>query len=106
MPATVVRRAAECVGSFIGGLPAPARCAHGERSPAVTVAIMAWALWLAVPLLATALAAVAAWWRGRPRRTPDPEDAMRVHSAYLDALSSTPRGKARAQPKDLQNPGR
>jgi hypothetical protein len=62
---------------------------------------MAWAMWLAVPLLVTALAALITWWRGRPVRTPDAEQAMRAHAAYLDALIAAPRGTSRAEPKDL-----
>lgn len=62
---------------------------------------MSWAFWLAVPLVVTAGAAVLSWWRGRPPRHFAPEDAMRAHNAYLDALTATPRGKGRAEPTDL-----
>ena len=52
---------------------------------------MTWALWLAVPVGATALAALWAWWRGyRVRRAGRPlgtEAAVRAHSEYLDALT-------------------
>jgi hypothetical protein len=51
---------------------------------------MTWAVWLAVPIGATTIAALWSWWRGwrirlaaRPLRT---EAAMRAHSEYLDAL--------------------
>ncbi len=48
---------------------------------------MAWAVWLAVPIVVTALAALWAWWRGRPRRAPTVREAMQAHRAYLDALA-------------------
>lgn len=62
---------------------------------------MAWAFWLAVPLVITAGTAVFGWWRGRPPRHHGPEDAMRAHTAYLDALTAAPRGKGRAEAEDL-----
>jgi hypothetical protein len=46
----------------------------------------AWALWLAGPIVATALAAVWVWWRGLPARVPSPKKTMAQHQAYLDAL--------------------
>lgn len=49
----------------------------------------AWALWLAGPVVATALAAVWVWWRGRPAKVPHPKQAMAEHRAYLDALRRT-----------------
>ncbi|HEY7049197.1 MAG TPA: hypothetical protein VH373_18400 [Jatrophihabitantaceae bacterium] len=49
----------------------------------------AWALWLAGPVVATALAALWVWWRGRPARVPRPKKAMAEHRAYLDALRQT-----------------
>lgn len=66
-----------------------------------TVTTMSWAFWLAVPLVVTAGTAALSWWRGRPPRYPKPEDAMRAHTAYLDALSATPRGKGRPEPEEL-----
>jgi hypothetical protein len=50
---------------------------------------MAWALWLAVPILATALAAVGTWWSARPSgpaRRSDTADAMQAHRDYLYPL--------------------
>jgi hypothetical protein len=66
---------------------------------------MSWALWLAAPLAVTTIAALLSWWRGRPVRTPQPLDAMRAHAAYLDALVTAPRGKARIDATDIVNPG-
>ncbi|HEY7007624.1 MAG TPA: hypothetical protein VH395_01710 [Jatrophihabitantaceae bacterium] len=60
---------------------------------------MTWALWLAVPVGATTLAAlwswVAGWWARRADRPLDTEAAMRAHSEYLDALGIPARGTAR-----------
>lgn len=60
---------------------------------------MTWALWLAVPIGATALAAIWSWWRGyRVRRAGRPlgtEAAVREHSAFLDALTIPARSAAR-----------
>ena len=65
---------------------------------------MTWALWLAVPIGATALAAVWAWWRGyRVRRAARPlgtEAAVRAHSRYLDALTIPARSAARPERPD------
>ena len=59
---------------------------------------MAWAVWLAVPFAATALASLWAWWRARPQRAPTAEEAMRAHRDYLDALIVPARGTARVAP--------
>lgn len=60
---------------------------------------MTWALWLAVPVGATTLAAVWAWLRGwwarRRDRPLDTVAAMRAHSRYLDALAQPARSAAR-----------
>lgn len=56
---------------------------------------MTWALWLAVPVILTALAALASWWRSRPARRPKTAQAMRDHGAFLDALVQTARSKDR-----------
>ena len=56
---------------------------------------MAWVLWLAGPVVATALVALWTWVRGRPARVPDSDAAIRGHQAYLDALTADPRGTAR-----------
>ncbi|MDT4957536.1 MAG: hypothetical protein QOF87_2668 [Pseudonocardiales bacterium] len=57
---------------------------------------MAWAVWLAAPVAATVLAALWAWWRARPARTPSAKAAMQAHRDYLDALVVPARGTARA----------
>ena len=59
-----------------------------------------WALWLAVPVVATALAALWSWWRARPASTPDTSESMQAHSDYLDALARTARGTHRVETPD------
>lgn len=61
------------------------RTARGSRTVSF-VAQYAWALWLAGPVVATALAALWVWWRGRPSKVPGPKRAMAEHRAYLEAL--------------------
>lgn len=65
---------------------------------------MTWALWLAVPVGATALAALWSWWRGyRARRANRPlgtEAAVRAHSEFLDALTIPARSSARPSPDE------
>jgi hypothetical protein len=67
---------------------------------------MNWAIWLAVPVGATTLAALWSWLRGwRQRRAARPlgtEAAMRAHSEYLDALVIPARSACRpaARPAD------
>ena len=60
---------------------------------------MTWALWLAVPVGATTLAAlwtwVTGWWARRADRPLGTEAAMRAHSEYLDALGIPARSTAR-----------
>jgi hypothetical protein len=67
---------------------------------------MTWALWLAVPVGATTLAALWSWWRGwRVRRAARPlgtEATVRAHSDYLDALVIPARSSAR--PADRGEP--
>jgi hypothetical protein len=58
--------------------------------------IVAWAAWLSVPLLATVLAAIWTWLRGRPPAPLDTDAAIRAHQRYLDALTVPARGDARA----------
>jgi hypothetical protein len=68
---------------------------------------MAWALWLAVPVAATAVAALWAWWQGQRgraggsaaagRQARRPEAAMRGHQQYLDALTRPARGQDRVE---------
>lgn len=68
---------------------------------------MAWALWLAVPMVATVLAAVGTWWsarRTRPAKRADTVDAMQAHRNYLDALTVPARGSERVAPPDLSAP--
>ena len=56
---------------------------------------MTWALWLSGPVVATLVAAIWSWVRGRPEPLPDTDEAMRAHSAYLQALGHPPRVKDR-----------
>jgi hypothetical protein len=56
---------------------------------------MAWAVWLSVPVVTTALAALWAWWHARPARRPDTPEAMQAHRDYLDALTVPARGTHR-----------
>ncbi|HEY3090079.1 MAG TPA: hypothetical protein VGJ59_18665 [Jatrophihabitantaceae bacterium] len=66
----------------------------------------AWALWLAGPVVATALAAVWVWWRGRPSKVPTPKQAMAEHRAYLEALRQPPvdgQAPERAAPAALRS---
>ena len=73
---------------------------------------MAWAVWLAVPILVTTLAALWTWWRGRPRRAPTVREAMQAHREYLDALAVPARGRqhlasaAQAEPAGLATQSR
>jgi hypothetical protein len=53
---------------------------------------VAWAVWLSVPLLATLLAALWAWVRGRPEAPLDTEAAITAHRRYLDTLVVPARG--------------
>jgi hypothetical protein len=70
---------------------------------------MAWAVWLAVPIAVTILAALWVWWRGRPRRAPTVAEAMQAHRDYLDALAVPARGTlrvptaARTEPADVRD---
>jgi hypothetical protein len=80
-----------------------ARCAHGEHPRAGTVAIMAWILWLALPVVAPAVVALAVWLRGRPVRTPGPEQAMQQHQDYLSALVTPARGTIRTEPAEVHD---
>lgn len=58
---------------------------------------MAWAWWLAVPVVTTVVAAVGTWWSGhaRRRRRPGTDAAMRAHRDYLAALVEPARGTER-----------
>jgi hypothetical protein len=44
-----------------------------------------------VPVVATVLAALGSWWRGRPKRSPTTRKAMRAHGEFLDALVESAR---------------
>jgi hypothetical protein len=65
---------------------------------------MAWAWWLAIPVLATLAAAVATWWpahRARvASRQPDTDASMQAHRDYLDALALPARGTHRVGSAD------
>jgi hypothetical protein len=54
-----------------------------------------WALWLAIPVAATVLAAIGSWWRSRPKRTLTTHEAMQAHDEFLRALVQTARSKDR-----------
>lgn len=62
---------------------------------------MSWAIWLAVPIGATALAALWSWWRGRRYQNGGAQarletaDAMRAHQTYLDTLTVPARAMQR-----------
>jgi hypothetical protein len=56
---------------------------------------MAWALWLAIPVVVTVLAALGSWLRGRPARALKTDESMRAHGDFLDALVQTARSKDR-----------
>jgi hypothetical protein len=58
---------------------------------------MSWALWLLVPIGVPALAALWTWWRSRPARTPEGDEAMQAHRDYLDALVVPARGTRRVE---------
>jgi cytochrome c-type biogenesis protein CcmH/NrfF len=55
-----------------------------------------WALWLAIPVVVTVLAAIASWLRARPKRVPGTRAAMREHEEFLDALERATRANAAA----------
>ena len=59
---------------------------------------MSWALWLAVPVAVTVLAALWSWLRSRPRKLPDTAESMRAHAAYLDALGASTRARTPSAP--------
>ena len=64
---------------------------------------MAWAIWLAVPVGATALVAVwswvRGWWARRAVRPLTTEQAMQLHADYLDALTIPARSSTRPEPR-------
>jgi hypothetical protein len=59
-----------------------------------------WAVWLSIPVAATLLAAMGSWLRGRPKKTPTTDEAMRAHEEFLDALVQTARAKDRGPQRD------
>ena len=64
---------------------------------------MAWAWWLAPPVIVGILAALRAWWSGSRSSTPTQattDDAMRAHRDYLDALTRPARGTERVSRND------
>lgn len=66
-------------GSFRRGCP----FAQRERR---SLAHVAWAFWLAVPVAGTVLVAIWSWWRARPVRVVS-ADTIAAHAAYLAALA-------------------
>jgi hypothetical protein len=66
---------------------------------------MTWALWLAVPVGATTIAALAGWVRGllarRAARPLTTQEAVRRHADYLDALVIPARSTSRCAAGDL-----
>jgi hypothetical protein len=52
-------------------------------------------VWLLIPAGVTVLAAVGSWWRSRPKRALNTDEAMRAHGDFLDALVQTARSKDR-----------
>ena len=69
---------------------------------------MTWALWLAVPVVATVLASLWTWWRGRrarPKRRVTTAGAMQAHREYLDALVTPARSAHRRVPRPTDDPG-
>ncbi len=71
------------------------RCADRETEFTGSVAGVSWAVWLAVPVVATMLVAGWTWLRARPEPTLDATEAIQAHSDYLDALVQTARSKDR-----------
>jgi hypothetical protein len=61
------------------------RSASATRLP--ELANFSWAIWLAVPVMITLLAALFLWWRGRPARPLRTAQTISGHRAYLDALT-------------------
>jgi hypothetical protein len=62
---------------------------------------MAWALWLAIPVVVTVLAALGSWLRARPARALKTDESMRAHGDFLDALVQTARSKDRGPGSEL-----
>jgi len=61
-----------------------------------------WAIWLAVPVAITLLAAAFIWWRGRPPRPLRTPQTIAGHDAYLKALGGA---AARAGAATEEAPG-
>jgi hypothetical protein len=47
---------------------------------------VAWLYWLSPPVVAGVLAALYAWWPGRPRRRANTRGSIRAHGRFLDRL--------------------
>ena len=47
-----------------------------------------WIVWLAAPLVVTALAAMVLWWRARPRRPIGTGRSIAGHQEYLRVLGA------------------
>ncbi|MEP6851492.1 MAG: hypothetical protein ABJA87_02335 [bacterium] len=54
-------------------------------------AIMGWLLWLAAPIVATSLASVICWRRGRPAKPLSIEAAIAEHRLFLATLAEVHR---------------
>ena len=52
-----------------------------------TVRGMGWAIWLGAPVVATVLAALATWWRNRPRPPLTSEQTVCDHRDFLASLA-------------------
>jgi hypothetical protein len=61
---------------------------------------VAWLWWLSGPVVATLLAALWSWFRGRPDPVPDTDEAMRSHAEYLAAFANTARARERGVRSD------
>jgi hypothetical protein len=75
---------------------APTRVAPTANVAApVACPFVTWALWLAIPVAVTVVAAIATWLRARPARALKTDEAVRAHGDFLDALVQTARSKDR-----------
>ena len=59
---------------------------------------MAWVLWLAAPVVATAIAGCLLWWRGRPAKQATTRESIEGHRRYLATLAARAPGDQLAEP--------